>query len=386
MPTNSTEAGAPPTGLLAGVIVVLVTLVLALVLAEVVLRIATPFPVGYSSNKAVDPDLGYRLSRDFAEADAAGFRNAAGTGFDVLAIGDSHTYGNNVGPAATWPAVLARDSRLQVYNAGVGSYGILAYHALLQSQRRSETRAAIIALYPGNDFAPVNSNCQIIREPSEFWQQEAAALGLTWPALKKTCAEVGARSLSDWLAAHSAIAGATQAALSGKRELPAGEPRYDFPDGVQPLLVERVVQHDRSTDPDSPVTVAMLDNLARMAARWSRVDGIKVGVMILPARERVVYGYFEKRGRLGELAPEFVAQLQSQIELEQRSAQILTAAGLPWRHALPEVLAAFEAGLAAGQDFYPGDDDGHPLAAGYAAYAATAQALLGDMGIAAVPQ
>lgn len=385
MHTNPTTVTASANRL-SNIVVLLVTIVICLMIAEIALRSLTPFPVGYSSNMAADADLGYRLSCDFAEADAAGFRNGAGARIEVLAIGDSHTYGNNVGPDAAWPAVFAKSSGLQTYNAGVGSYGILAYHALLNSLCLPETRAAIIALYPANDFVAGGSNCLIINDPSTFWQQETKKIGLVWPKLEEECSDVEDISIGDWLEAHSAIIGAVRTATRGKRGLPADEPRYDFADGVQPLLVKRIAKHNRCTDLDNPTTVAMLSNLERMAATWSRQDGVTVGVMILPSRERVVYGYFEKYGRLGELAPEFVAQMQNQIQLEKRSAQILAAAGVPYREALAEVLVAFEAELRAGRNFYPAWDDGHPMEAGYASYAAVALALLGDMGVVTVSQ
>jgi hypothetical protein len=128
----------------------------------------------------------------------------------------------------------------------------------------------------------------------------------------------------------------------------------------------------------------MLDNLERMAATWSLQEAVKVGVMIVPARERVVYAYFEKQGRLGELAPDFVSRLQNLIEVEKRCIQILSACALPCREALPEVLDAFKSELRAGRSIYPGNGGGHPLEAGYASYAAAAFALLHDMGITAL--
>ena len=380
MHANSTTVTASANRL-PNIVILLVTIVICLLIAEIALRSFTPFPVGYSSHQAADADLGYRLSSDFPEADAAGFRNADGARIEVLALGDSHTYGNNVGTDASWPAVFAKTSGLQTYNAGVGSYGILAYHALLNSLCLPETRAAIIALYPANDFVAGGSNCLIINDLSDFWQQETKKLGLVWPKLEKECSDIEDLSIVDWLEANSAIVGAVRTATGGKRGLPADKPRYDFADGVQPMLVKRIAKHNRCTDPGNPDTAAMLTNLERMAPTWSRQDGVPVGVIILPSRERVVYGYFEKHGRLDELAPEFVAQMQNQIQLEKRSAQILAAADVPYREALPDILVAFEAELRVGRNFYPAWDDGHPMEAGYASYAAVALALLDEMGV-----
>jgi len=371
------------TSRLANLVVLLVTIVFCLSIAEIALRIFTPYPVGYSSNKASDPDLGYRLSRDFPQADAAGFRNGASSGAEVLAIGDSHTYGNNVGPEASWPAVLTRTSGLQVYNAGIGSYGILTYHALLTSQCLPKARAAIIALYPANDICGGGSDGLIIADPSPFWQREASALGLVWPERKKKRKKFKGYSLSDRLKANSAIIGSVSALIRDNRGIAPGEAFYEFPDGVQPVLVKHVVSHYKATDLENPRVAIMLDNLARMAATWSRQEAVKVGVMIIPARERVVYAYFEKQGRLGDLAPDFVARLQNLIKAEKRCMQILSASALPYREALPEVLDAFEAELRAGRNLYPDYGSGHPLEEGYASYAAAALALLDDMGVAA---
>jgi hypothetical protein len=365
-------------------IVLLVTIVFCVSIAEIALRIFTPYPVGDSSNKAADPDLGYRLSSDFPQADAAGFRNSASAPAEVLAIGDSHTYGNNVGPKSSWPAVLTRNSGLQIYNAGMGSYGILTYHALLTSQCLPKARAAIIALYLANDISGGGSDGQIIADPSPFWQREASALGLVWPERKRSRKEFKGYSLIDRLRTSSAIIGNVRAVIDYKQGMPPGEPFYEFPDGVQPILVEHVVTHDNATNLKNPDVATMLDNLERMAATWSRQEAVKVGVMIVPARERVVYAYFEKQGRLGELAPDFVSRLQNLIEMEKRCIQILSACALPYREALPEVLDAFESELRAGRSIYPGTGSGHPLEAGYASYAAAAFALLHDMGITAL--
>lgn len=368
---------------LSNLAVLLITLLCCAAAAEIALRIFTPYPVGYSTNKAPDRDLGYRLSSEFPEADTAGFRNSASAKTEILALGDSHTYGNNVGPQDSWPAVLSRESGLATYNAGVGSYGILAYHAMLTSGCLPQARAAIVALYPANDFALGGSNCLIIDDPSPFWQAEAAALGLVWPELKKSCDELEGISLNDWLEVNSAIVGSVRAAVRGRQGLPPDKPRYDFTDSVQPLLAKRVKKHSRNTDFASHGMAAMFANFERLAAAWGKLEAFTVGVMIVPSRERVVYGYFDTRNRLGELPSAFVQHMQNQIILEKRCIQVLSDAGIPYREALPEVLDAFAAELQAGRAFYPAQDDGHPLEAGYASYAACARALLADMGVTA---
>jgi hypothetical protein len=261
----------------------------------------------------------------------------------------------------------------------------LTYHALLTSQCLPKTRAAIIALYLANDLGGGGSDGEIIADPSPFWQREASALGLVWPDVKKSRMEFKGYSLFDRLKASSAIIGSVRAVVDNER-MPPGEPVYEFPDGVLPVVVEQVVKHANDTDLNNPVVATMLDNLERMAATWSRQEAVRVGVMIVPSRARVVYAYFEKQGRVGELAPDFVSSVQNFIEVEKRCLQILSACGLPCREALPEVLDAFEAEMRAGRSLYPGNGSGHPREAGYASYADAAGALLNDMGITALSQ
>lgn len=357
-------------------------LLFSLCAAEIILRIMTPFPVNYSSNKEPDPDLGYRVSKDFHEADTNGFRNLPGASYEIMAIGDSHTYGNNVSSDDSWPAVLERNTNHHVYNFGVGSYGIFAYHAILKTYRKPETKAAIIALYPRNDFEISGSNCLILDKPSPFWQNEFERLQLVRPEFEASslCSDrLQAKSLSvgDWLERNTAIVGALDAILNPKG-LPENEARYEFPDGVQPVSATRVNQSSQSMDPANMAFNDMLENFRRLATDWGLSD-LKTGVLIIPSRERVVYGYFEHHGRLKELDPEFIAHMQNQLALETRCMDILSKEKVLYRSALPEMVAALEKALKEGRGFYRPDDDGHPLQDGYAAYAGAAESLFGQL-------
>lgn len=370
--------------LFVNIIIFIAVLFLSLAFCEVVLRSFTPFPVNDSSNKVADTDLGYRLSLEFHEADANGFRNPPNTGYEVMAIGDSHTYGNNVSSVDSWPAVLRKNTNFSVYNFGVGSYGIFAYHALLKIAAKQETKAAIVALYPRNDFEISFSNCLILENESPFWQNESYRLQLVHPVFqaRKSCSrKLKAKNISarDWLEKNTALMGALVAMLDSK-ELPEDEIRYEFPDGIQAISVARVNESAVNMGPDNQVLRDMLDNFRRMANDWAQ-SGVKTGVLILPSRERVVFGYFARHNRLNELDPTFVLEMQNQLVLEDQCVEILSAAKVPYRFALDEVVIAFENALAENRDFYGSGDDGHPLQDGYVAYAQAAAQLLKQMGI-----
>src|SRR5262245_46686266 len=91
--------------------VVLVTLSLggSLILCELASRLLLN-PADYLSVKTVYDDvLGIRVAAGTAGFDSWGYRNkSVPTSADIVAIGDSHTYGNNAPMADSWPYVLAR--------------------------------------------------------------------------------------------------------------------------------------------------------------------------------------------------------------------------------------------------------------------------------------
>ena len=123
-----------------------VSLIASLILCEIGLRVPTPFPVNKSSNKIDDAVLGYRMNSKLAGVDSSGFRNPSENQRVLAAIGDSHTFGFNVTPEDTWPAVLQRNSGIPIYNFGVGGYSIYSYHALMRQHVAPEYTGALIAL------------------------------------------------------------------------------------------------------------------------------------------------------------------------------------------------------------------------------------------------
>ena len=153
---------------------------LCIVAAEVALRFFTPFPLGTMTHRLPDPNLGYKLDPALLDVDDNGFRNAPGKrdAYEVAAIGDSMTYGNNVASAESWPAAFERLSGMSTYNYGVGSYGIYSYHALVRQELERGDKKIIVALNIGNDFAKAFSYCDILKAQSVFWREEKSRLAL----------------------------------------------------------------------------------------------------------------------------------------------------------------------------------------------------------------
>ena len=102
----------------------------------------------------VDDDrLGTRGNPEWREHDARGFRNhSALDSATIVALGDSHTYGTNVSPEATWPGILSAQLGKDVYNMGLGGYGPAHNNENLSIAIELKPKWIIFGLYFGNDF------------------------------------------------------------------------------------------------------------------------------------------------------------------------------------------------------------------------------------------
>ena len=106
----------------------LITLIMAIsfaiFIAELLLRMFTYFPINDGTNREYSKHTGYVLSQNFPNIDRRGFRNT--NDYDeanLVFIGDSHTYGNNVSYKKSFPYQFGEN----VYNSGIPRYGNFSY-------------------------------------------------------------------------------------------------------------------------------------------------------------------------------------------------------------------------------------------------------------------
>src|SRR5688572_14613378 len=143
------------------------SLAVAVILCEVVAR-SVLNPADYLSVKTLSDDvLGQVVAPSAKGFDQWGFRNAAvPERADIVAIGDSHTYGNTATMEDSWPLVVGRLSGQRVYNMGLGGYGPNQYYALLTTRALSlKPRTIVCGLYMGDDF----ENAYLITYGLEHW-------------------------------------------------------------------------------------------------------------------------------------------------------------------------------------------------------------------------
>ena len=140
-----------------------VALAISLLLAEGLLQLTARvypeaglllFPLTAGFGRLLnDKQLGHRGNPVFPGHDARGWRNAAAlTSADIVALGNSHTYGVAVEAEEVWPYLLERKTGLATYNMGMGGYGTAHNFLQLESALALRPRLIIVAIYLGNDF------------------------------------------------------------------------------------------------------------------------------------------------------------------------------------------------------------------------------------------
>ena len=361
----------------------LLSSILSLAIGEILVRAFTYFPISFTSNKVPDPELSYRLDPKFPEVDRSGFRNpefkdAAPPAVDLAALGDSHTFGNNVTSDSSWPKILGKRLGKSVYNFGVPSYGIYQYQRLFYRALKLNPRWIIIALYPANDLV---YNCTLLDLP--YWQKRFSSdlkLPATGPCVRQ---RQRARAVDqkrpnvferfgEWLNTHSAVI--SLISYYG-REATQNWSDYHFVSGKfrTNVSVKRARQHQRATDQRLEWIRTHFDNslvLFDEMAKQAQQAHVRLGVLVIPSQERVVMNFAAKQGvRVAPPLPSFLRE----EALTKDYLKFFSSRKIPAVDVLGSMVELLGRAAVSGEQVYP---NGHPLANGYAAYAGAAERLL----------
>ena len=354
----------------------LAALSVSLCAGELALRRLTAFPITESSNMRSHPELLYTADPALADIDGNGFRNGdpPGDRYDIVAIGDSHTYGNNAQANEAWPARVAAATGRSVYNLGMGGYSIYQYDVLFDAALALDPDQIIIAIYPANDWMP---DCRLLALPA--WRERSERLGLEPPCAAEAAVPAAARRTLRAFLLDTAIGSAlhqlvwqplrarpARAGAGGRAEL------VDFEVGGHHFVfaLPRLTNQSRGTDLSHPSTAAAWADGLRLIRRWREVAGdrgIGLAFAVIPSKQRVLRGWAARHGRP---LPEELEQLTAnEIAATQALVHELRSLKLPLVDALPTVVDAIEDALGDGTMLYPPGFDGHPYARGHAAYA-----------------
>ena len=305
-----------------------------------------------------------------------GFRNKGRTLAEasLTVVGDSHVHGTGVALGADFPSRLAESLGRQVYNMGVGSYGIYHYAVLLDDLVHSSSRDVLLGLYPANDLV---GHCSITTLDS--WSGFAEARGLSAPLCRDGTKAVvmprGPMKRSGiWLRDRVAFLNAIHHALQRYRE--KSDRQFVLPAGNQ-VRWKRANKHARATSlEDADRRTVFEDSLSVLARAHRQLTQQNIGfqVLLIPSKELVLHEWAVAKDWPMEAG--FQALLAPQKELMERYTSFLRSRGIPFRDATHAMVIALDEAITADQTLYRIANDGHPRADGYKVYAAVAADLL----------
>lgn len=393
----------------------LVTLSLALGLSEAALWVAMAvshrarFYLSPPWSREVlldDPELGHRMTHLYPGNDAWGFRNTGvPDSSEVVAIGDSMTYGFGAPVDKCWPRQLESLSGSSVYSMACGGYGPCEYHMLLNKGLALNPTTVIFSLYTGNDFADAYRTVHTDNRAHEFGNDD--------PAVEMELAEANRRAPSNEeharvygrqepsgsdvnpvrkrLSESSAIYALMRAlyfTVSNQQEMSMGESADEHSFDESARQAGRIVfnadpqfrtvfldpkYYARGMDLDDAriregkrITEAvLLSAQAKLQAR-----GIRFLVVLIPTKEMVYAPLLKEQRDTPEPYFELVAKEQRLIDELQA---FLSDKGMEFVNTTSALRASFRLGARP----FPPSDNTHPNAHGYRAIAEAVAPVLG---------
>jgi lysophospholipase L1-like esterase len=352
----------------------------AILLGEAAARMIVN-PADFLQAKLVDhPALGHRIEPRTTGHDALGFRNAeTPQRADIIAIGDSMTYGVGAPREASWPSRLGALLGESVYNMGLGGYGPLQYLHLAKSEAVTlKPRLLVVAFYMGNDLM----DAFLLARARPHWhswrvsaEAEPSLTDYDRAGLKEPRKRFGA--LRDWLARNSVVYSMMRATVfqrfqAGEQDSLARQVEPDvrmlwkdasnasirtiFTPGLRLAAVDLGLQSVREGMQISQKA------LAALKAEADRQE-VRLLVVVIPTKERAHCPYLRNSGV--HLPPKFASLCDAEESANAELTRFLRAQNIVHLDVTP----ALESHIERRVQVYPTDYDGHPQAAGYAVIA-----------------
>ena len=357
--------------ILANAVVVLTSLLFATILCEVGARLVLN-PADYLSVTTLkDPVLGMTIAPDSPGFDRWGFRNPdVPENVDVLAIGDSHTFGNTAKMDEAWPSVVHRQTGLTVYNMGLGGYGPNQYYQVLTTRGLSlHPKRVVVGLYMGDDFenafsttygldhwAPLRTS-QWGKVEADIWG-DAEAPGRT-------------KNFRNWLSRNSmvyrlVVHGQALRALKGsvQTKLATDDPSvttFESADGTiheafRPIRIANGLDQGRAEVKEGMrLTFHFLQEMNAAC----RKSGCVLSVVIIPTKETVFAKYLQSDPQLN-LKDVVNAVITNEQIATTALEKFLADEGIPYLITLPALRERVTEQL-----YYRGPADMHPGPNGY---------------------
>ena len=264
--------------------------------------------------------------------DILGFRNkSVPNDADIIIIGDSQTYGNNVLIWDNWPHQLRNhiSGDAVVYSMAIGGWGALQYYYALAKALVFRPRLVIIAFYTGNDPAETFSLAQASEIWSEFIPPDTNLKKYKLPEVN-----FPAPPEEQW--------------------------KVDFPDGITTVFTPQVRHASNAKTESVDIAYGIMVNVAKKIYELSKNEGVEVFFTIIPTKEYVyAKKVIESNIPMNESYNLLIEDESDRIDSfsmrldEINSGHYIDIANGLQREALKPL------------QLYPTDINGHPLTPGY---------------------
>jgi hypothetical protein len=303
--------------------------------------------------------------------DEWGYRNRkVPASADIVAIGDSHTYGNTATMEDSWPYVVGRLTGRSVYNMGMGGYGPNQYYYLLKTKAlQLKPRLIICGFYMGDDF----DNAYLMTYGEDYWAGLRALKGVTvdmdtWNPEDREPDPSLFRRIRLWLSRHSVVYQiAAHASSLGNLQ---GDVQIRNAHKINPLgtslivpekhveeaflpgrILHRLDQNSDTVREGMRITFQLFGEMNKICEQ----NHVAFMVVIIPAKEMVFSEYFKNHPEL-PLSDDLNGTALNGLLAKERTIKFLTESGIPYVDTLPALKASVEHELYARSagDMHPG--------------------------------
>ena len=299
--------------------------------------------------------LGHVVKAGTAGHDEWGFRNSlVPQQADIVAIGDSQTYGVSATAENSWPASLEKLLDRSVYNLSLGGYGPTQYlHLLKEKSLHLSPRVVIIGFYFGNDLA------DSYRDAAEKPLNIVNTVNLNAVSNRKFLGRI-----RNWLSHNSVLYPASKYAFEKTinrvrfAESSSLSGVYNFKSPIVSSAFEprmRFEVLDQSRDRNRIGLRRTLEFFSE-ATSVCRTVGIDCWTVLIPTKESVYWPIAKIH-----LSPEGRQEVSNVVEAETVVRELiihhLENNNIPYINPLNAMLRS-----AKRESIYPDNHDGHPLA------------------------
>lgn len=294
-------------------LVLLVSMSVGLIICEFASRLVLNSSDFLSLEVVQDPILGWVPSPSaMAGFDQWGFRNKkVPVSADIVAVGDSHTYGNTARMVDSWPYVVGKSTGRQIYNMGLGGYGPNQYYYLTKTKAfQLHPKVIIWGLYMGDDF----DNAYEITYGRDYWTSYRKLSGQNVEAniteapqtdtlTKRTRVWLSRHSVVYQLIMHSGFSGRMQGEVQIRNaaSLYPGMatsliiPEKNILEAFRPKgLLKGLDQKDPHVQEGMRITFELLKETNELCKQ----NNVQFVVVVIPTKEMVFSDYLEHNPQL----------------------------------------------------------------------------------------